>query len=88
MHVWIVLILVIIVQSYFSLHVKTTFHKVEQNWIKVPQKAFGVSLAVATGLFTASSIIEARKSEWKGDDLLTVLCLSAGLFVGFTADLS
>ena len=62
----------------------STLKKLERNWFTFPEQYLNAMLIIATGLFTTSSIISARKTQWKGDDAMTVVGIIVAAFVGFT----
>lgn len=62
--------------------------KLEREWFSFNERTLNILLIAATGLFTSSSILSARKSKWEADETLTVIAIVLAIFVGFTTKIT
>lgn len=83
---WLVIVAYwVLVFKYFDNSVAPIGKKLGGDFIPFPKEAVKAWILVATALFSTSSFMAARKSNWKLDDSMGAMSVILGILLGLTA---
>ena len=86
LYFWLVIVLYwMLVFKYFDSGVAPFGKKLGADFIPFPKEAVRAWILVATALFSTTSFMAARKSNWKLDESLGALSVILGILLGLTA---
>lgn len=86
LYFWMVIVLYwLLVFKYFDKSLAPLGKKLGGDFIPFPKEAARAWVLVATALFSTSSFMAARKSNWKLDESLGALSVILGILLGLTA---
>ncbi len=74
----------IIVHKFFDHSVRPIGKKLGHDFIPFPKQAVKAWILVATALYSTSSFMAARKSDWQLDESLGALSVIMGIMLGLT----
>lgn len=73
----------LLVHTFFDKSVRPIGKKLGADFIPFPQDAVKAWILVATALYSTSSFVKARKSDWELEESMGALSVIMGIMLGF-----